>query len=102
MFDGKILRGLTGTPMRRMARAKSSLADADPEPFTLANLMTKSLMPSISLFTSEFPRLSGCWAIDQAALRFGLRQPGPARVISTRYFCMSQAPVGQRSAHSPQ
>src|SRR6266699_15944 len=26
----------------------------------------------------------------------------PARVISMRYFCMSQAPVGQRSAHSPQ
>ena len=26
----------------------------------------------------------------------------PAWVISMRYFCMSQAPVGQRSAHSPQ
>src|SRR5215212_5181393 len=26
----------------------------------------------------------------------------PARVISIRYFCMSQAPVGQRSAHRPQ
>src|SRR6202043_1102173 len=25
-----------------------------------------------------------------------------ARVMSMRYFCMSQAPVGQRSAHSPQ
>src|SRR5580700_6664019 len=26
----------------------------------------------------------------------------PAWVISMRYFCMSQAPVGQRSAHRPQ
>src|SRR5688572_32284959 len=31
-----------------------------------------------------------------------LRQPGPALVISTRNFCMSHAPVGQRSAHRPQ
>src|SRR6187402_3662790 len=38
-----MLRGETGTPIRRMARANSSLADADPEPLTLANLMTKSL-----------------------------------------------------------
>src|SRR3546814_958396 len=43
MLDGKMLRGLTGTPMRRMALANSSLADAEPEPLTLANLTTKSL-----------------------------------------------------------
>src|SRR6185503_9639053 len=47
MLEGKILRGLTGTPMRRMAFAKSSLADADPEPLTLANLTTKALTDSI-------------------------------------------------------
>src|SRR6478609_7597031 len=47
MFDGKMLRGLTGTPMRRRLRANSSFADADPEPLTLANLMTKSLTASI-------------------------------------------------------
>ena len=43
MFDGKMLRGETGTPMRRIERAKSSFADAEPEPLTLANLTTKSL-----------------------------------------------------------
>ena len=43
MLDGKMLRGLTGTPMRRIARANSSLAEAEPEPLTLANLTTKSL-----------------------------------------------------------
>src|SRR5690606_14256993 len=48
MFEGKMLRGLTGTPMRRMARAKSSLADADPDPLTLANLTTKSLTAVIA------------------------------------------------------
>src|ERR1700756_2980559 len=42
MLDGKMLRGLTGTPMRRIDLAKSVFADADPEPLTLANLMTKS------------------------------------------------------------
>src|SRR5690606_278155 len=31
-----------------------------------------------------------------------LRQPVPACVVSSRNFCMSQAPVGQRSAQSPQ
>src|SRR5207245_11741281 len=43
MFEGKMLRGLTGTPMRRIALAKSSLAEAEPEPFTFANLTTKAL-----------------------------------------------------------
>src|SRR5713101_5380096 len=42
MLDGKMLRGLTGTPMRRIALAKSAFAEADPDPFTLANLTTKS------------------------------------------------------------
>src|SRR5688500_9171093 len=49
MFDGKMLRVATGTPMRRMARANSSFADAEPEPFTLANLTTKSLTALIGL-----------------------------------------------------
>src|SRR5947209_8341262 len=47
MFDGKMLRGLTGTPMRRIAFAKSSFAEAEPEPFTLANLTTKALTDSM-------------------------------------------------------
>ena len=41
-----MLRGLTGTPMRSRLRANSSLAEADPEPLTLANLTTKSLTAS--------------------------------------------------------
>src|SRR5713101_4901413 len=47
MFDGKMLRGETGMPMRRKLFANSSFADAEPEPLTLANLMTKSLTASI-------------------------------------------------------
>src|SRR5206468_12858684 len=35
-------------------------------------------------------------------LRAALRQPEPARVCDTVNFCMSHAPVGQRSAHRPQ
>ena len=43
MLDGKMLRGATGTPMRRIDLANSALALAEPEPLTLANLTTKSL-----------------------------------------------------------
>jgi hypothetical protein len=43
MFDGKMLRGETGTPIRMIDLANSSFADAEPEPLTLANLTTKSL-----------------------------------------------------------
>src|SRR5690349_13965284 len=43
MLDGKMLRAATGTPMRMTDRAKRPLALAEPEPFTLANLTTKSL-----------------------------------------------------------
>src|ERR1022692_2048733 len=44
MFDGKMLRGATGTPIRRIDFPNSWLALAEPEPFTLANLMTKSFV----------------------------------------------------------
>src|SRR5215469_14127598 len=43
MFDGKMLRELAGMPMRRIDLANSPLALAEPDPFTLANLTTKSL-----------------------------------------------------------
>src|SRR6476660_9883254 len=46
MFDGKMLRGDTGTPMRRIERAKSSFAEAEPDPFTFENFTTKSLTAS--------------------------------------------------------
>src|SRR5436309_913838 len=49
MFDGKILRVAMGTPARRIQRANNSLADAEPEPFTLANLTTKSLVALMAL-----------------------------------------------------
>src|SRR5579863_4428542 len=49
MFDGNMFRVAIGTPMRMIARANNSLADAEPEPFTLANLTTKSLTDLIAL-----------------------------------------------------
>src|SRR5262249_8054732 len=49
IFDGKMLRVATGTPIRRIERANISFAEAEPEPFTLANLMTKSLVALIAL-----------------------------------------------------
>src|SRR5438046_7619335 len=53
MFDGKMLRAATGTPMRRIARANSPFADAEPEPLTLANLTTKSLMLAIGFMVRD-------------------------------------------------
>ena len=44
--------GLTGMPMRNSVLAKMVLAEADPEPFTVANFTTKSLMPLISELAS--------------------------------------------------
>src|SRR6185436_4522604 len=70
MFDGKILRGETGTPMRRIARAKSSFADAEPEPLTLANLTTKSLT-ACTVFMP--PIFSSCLALRLAAARACVR-----------------------------
>jgi hypothetical protein len=59
MFDGKMLRGLTGTPMRRIALANSSFAEAEPEPLTLANLMTKSLVAVIGDGTGQVGSRTG-------------------------------------------
>ena len=44
--------GLTGMPMRNRVLANMPLADAEPEPLTVANFTTKSLMPLISEWTS--------------------------------------------------
>src|SRR5882672_10865595 len=52
MLDGKMLRGLTGTPMRSRERANISLAEAEPEPLTFANLTTKSLTDWMRAFMS--------------------------------------------------
>src|SRR6185436_10568092 len=94
MLDGKMLRGDTGTPMRRIERANSSLALAEPEPLTLANLTTKSFAASIGFGIdallvlipgeisacpkrpSDSARRTGCSAGK------GLR-PSPSRALSS-------------------
>src|SRR5262245_9392030 len=48
MLEGKMFFGLTGIPMRNSVLAKMPLALAEPEPLTVANFTTKSLMPLIS------------------------------------------------------
>ena len=65
----------------------SELALAEPVPLTLANLTTKSLTRSASVL-----------------IRLGMRRP-PHRSHAGCLmvdFCISQAAVGQRSAHRPQ
>ena len=45
MFDGKMFFGVTGMPMRNSVLANIVFALAEPEPLTVANLTTKSLIP---------------------------------------------------------
>src|SRR5438477_7527861 len=67
MFDGKMLRGLTGTPMRRIDFANSVFAEADPDPFTLANLTTKSLTASSFIGSFRGARsVRGCSSLTRA------------------------------------
>src|SRR5260370_32328871 len=62
-----MFRGATGTPMRRMALAKSRFADAEPEPLTLANLTTKSLTRWIGATVGFIrPRLRAEWRVSGA------------------------------------
>ncbi len=81
--------------------ANSALAMAEPEPLTLANLTTKSLTRAIGCMTLVSRHRDGAPAGLRPA-RACARQRSSACVMSSRNFCMSQAPVGQRSAHSPQ
>src|SRR5688572_26849756 len=95
MLLGKMLRGLTGTPMRRMALANSSLAEAEPEPVDVGELDDEVV--------DGFDAVHATASLGTACLGEGLsRQLGPAWVVFSRNFCMSQAPVGQRSAQRPQ
>src|SRR5207237_4826458 len=70
MFEGKMLRGLTGTPIRRIALAKSSFAEAEPEPFTFANFTTKALTDSMRLVMA----ISGRFLLRRAAAVAGVGQ----------------------------
>src|SRR5688572_15684134 len=78
MFEGKMLRGLMGTPMRRIAFANRVLAEAEPDPFTLANLTTKSLTAS-RRFMWEFKvstyHIPGRLRLGAQGLEQALRQP---------------------------
>src|SRR6266545_1217742 len=70
MFEGKMLRGLTGTPILRMDFAKSSFAEAEPEPFTLANLTTKALTDWMAFVMAT----SGRFPLRRTAAVAGVRQ----------------------------
>src|ERR1051325_5894848 len=63
MLDGKMLRAATGTPMRMTERANMPLALAEPDPFTLANLTTKSLTAALASGAVLAPRGSALSAI---------------------------------------
>src|SRR6266850_8124483 len=98
MLEGKMLRGLTGTPMRRMARANSSLAEADPEPLTFANLTTKSLTAARACLVFM--------CSTRSFLPFADSAKGGARVAGggvKLFSCADHDPsVGVRRRHLPQ
>ena len=92
MLEGKMLRAATGTPMRRIDLPNNELALAEPEPLTLANLTTKSLMAPTSRRRTAV----------RGEVVHHIRHAPSACVMLSRNLRMSQAPVGQRSAQSPQ
>src|SRR5580658_1088128 len=77
ILEGKMLRDATGTPMRKMERANISLAEAEPEPFTLANLTTKSL----TAFTGDMHALRHrrSWVLPAGISACPRRRWGSAR-----------------------
>src|SRR3546814_5704470 len=78
MLDGTMLRGLTGTPMGRRAWANSSLADAEPEPLTVANLTTKSCVDAIGTWVGVMRGLAGLTSQGRSPLqRYSCRLPRP-------------------------
>src|SRR4029077_20127132 len=74
MFEGKMLRGDTGTPMRRMALANSSFAEAEPEPLTLANFTTKAFTDWMLFVVMLILVGSGGFLVRGSAAVAGVRQ----------------------------
>jgi hypothetical protein len=58
IFEGKILRAETGMPMLKIARRMVLFAVALPDPFTVAKVIEKSLIPgsvAIPILCFYFP-----------------------------------------------
>src|SRR5688572_21554941 len=96
MLEGKMLRGLTGTPMRRIALANSSLADAEPEPLTLANLTTKSLTAASGTIPAPCT-----WAFKAAPRPLRLRSRGLLRGMAVPTCRTGLGHLDQRLLHVP-
>jgi hypothetical protein len=83
MFDGKMLRDATGTPMRSTQRANNSLALADPEPLTFANLTTKSLVAEMAHRSASRTAKQDCHEPESLAATLER-----ARVCRTIFLCV--------------
>src|SRR5215468_10345946 len=85
MLDGKMFLAATGTPILRITLANRPLALADPEPFTLANLTTKSFV-AVSGF--DIDGVGPSWApgeaLGSALLPASQRQKKPAVTVAKR------------------
>ena len=58
IFEGKRFFPLTGTPIPKMLFSSTLLEDCEPEPFTVATLMLKSLLTRLSAFNAPCFRSS--------------------------------------------
>src|SRR4029079_8318808 len=77
-------RAATGTPIRRIERAKRPFAEAEPEPLTFANLTTKSLTRE-----SRFTRVSigARRSVGRGEAVLGRTLGAPARtIVGVRHF----------------
>src|SRR5580698_4607234 len=74
IFDGKRFLPLTGIPMPKMLLSSTLFADCDPDPFTVATWMLKSLITRLEASCAD--ALEACWpsatspvAIGRSSLR---------------------------------
>ncbi len=54
MFEGKRFFPLTGTPIPKMLFSRTLLADCEPDPFTVATIMLKSLAARFCALSAPF------------------------------------------------
>src|ERR1700722_14254585 len=88
MFDGNRFLPLTGTPIPKMLFSSTLLADCEPDPFTVATLMLKSLITRLRGLVAPLNSFGAAWlvAMGRDSLQKNSVVLGFTRV-NRRYLC---------------
>ena len=96
------VRRFTAATRRRRTVALSALGVVAAAVGLVAFAVFSPLLALREVVVAGTERLDPDAIVSALEPEIGVRQTGPAYSGSSRNFCMSQAPVGQRSAHRPQ